>query len=290
MFFRTIRRGFTLVELLVVIAIIGLLIALLLPAVQAAREAGRRSKCCNNLHQFGIALHVYADVHGHFPRAYDAVPSGWPPGWSWSAYILPYLDQPGLSQQLGVGYKQFAGGTLPPTAASQTALETFICPSDSTPVTLNHRKGNHAKSNYRGVNGTESSLTVSFQAETHRNGVLFANGDLALGRITDGTSNTLVIAECKLEPTAAGKKACLWVGMRGLVDGLVRVSDTTWFINREPQWRINGTGEQAPSSNHLGGAQFALCDGSARWINANIAGDTLEHLATRDDGQPVGDF
>ena len=85
-------RGFTLVELLVVITIIGILIALLLPAVQAAREAARRAQCCNNMKQLGLALHMYHDARGMFPPSEDNTGS-YGEGWAWSMRILPFLEQ-----------------------------------------------------------------------------------------------------------------------------------------------------------------------------------------------------
>src|SRR5262245_60359640 len=123
-------RAFTLVELLVVIAIIGVLVALLLPAVQAAREASRRSQCQNNLRQIGIALHNYHDVELSFPINYR--PKGTTfvndyATWSWMQGILPYMEQGNLSSTLSPSNAMSLAGNL---AASDTVIKTYICPSD----------------------------------------------------------------------------------------------------------------------------------------------------------------
>src|SRR3954465_15349455 len=102
------KRGFTLVELLVVIAIIGVLVALLLPAVQAAREAARRTRCINNLKQIGLALHNYHDALGSLPMGYTAWPGPDPhataPGWGWAALVLPRLEQAAVYDAINIGW------------------------------------------------------------------------------------------------------------------------------------------------------------------------------------------
>ena len=104
-------RGFTLVELLVVIAIIGVLIALLLPAVQAAREVARRARCGNNLRQLGIGLHNYHSVYDCFPPGYLGDANTYKaPHWSWSTFLLPYLEQQPLYNVLGVSTLTFGNG------------------------------------------------------------------------------------------------------------------------------------------------------------------------------------
>ena len=126
-------RGFTLIELLVVIAIIGVLIALLLPAVQASREAARCTACRTNLRQMGIALHHYHDAHGCFPPAYLGNLADWSgPHWSWSAFILPYLEQQPLYELLGINTQPFGygAGFAPPCPLTQQSLDVFVCPSD----------------------------------------------------------------------------------------------------------------------------------------------------------------
>lgn len=147
---RSVRRGFTLVELLVVIAIIGVLVALLLPAVQAAREAARRSQCTNNLKQIGLAIHNYHDVYAGFPLPYvglygfQAPPNDDGDNWefnyhSFTEFILPYMDQLTVYNQInfqvanfdGTGSTSFRGhtGASGNAVAISTAIPTFVCPS-----------------------------------------------------------------------------------------------------------------------------------------------------------------
>ncbi len=212
-------RGFTLVELLTVITIIGVLMALLLPAVQAAREAARRTSCRNNLHQMGIGLHSYHSLHGFFPPAYLADVNTWTnPHWSWSTFLLPYLEQQPLYDVLGVRTQAFGGGAsfAPPCAATQTSLSVFVCPSDNGPA-RNPSKSLHAKSNYRAISGSQGSTTVTYNLLTNYNGVFFLNSCTSTAAITDGSSNTLAIGECALDPSGQTYVGTLWAGMAGSI-------------------------------------------------------------------------
>jgi prepilin-type N-terminal cleavage/methylation domain-containing protein/prepilin-type processing-associated H-X9-DG protein len=289
---RSKARGFTLIELLVVIAVIAVLVGLLLPAVQAAREAARRARCANNLRQIGVGLQDYHVTHGAFPPGYlGSLADYTGPHWTWSAYLLPHLEQQPLYQALAVATQQFASGVsfAPPSVEGQMRLEVFICASD-TGETLNHRKGFYAKSNYRGVTGSQALLRTTYDALANQDGVVYLNSLVSIGEILDGSSNTTAVGECMLDPQPQGHVAALWAGMRGTQGGSVYISDTMWFVNSDPAFRINGSGDQAFSSRHPGGAQFGFADGSVHFLQETIDGTTLERLASRNDGQPVGDF
>lgn len=286
--------GFTLVELLVVIAIIGILVALLLPAVQMAREAARRTQCRNNLKQVGLALQLYHQSHGCFPSAYFAHPDYWHPSWSWSTLTLPHLEQQPLYDALQVGQAQLHGGTgfATPTADMQIALDMFACPSDGR-ATTNPRKGDFGRSSYRAVKGSIVDIETTYESAINQNGVMHCNSGHRIGDIRDGSTNTIIVGECVLDPgdpNNDGKVGAIWAGMRGEVTDDVYISDTCWFISGDPDWKINGLKKQAFGSRHSGGANFGLADGSVQFLSENIDAATLSHLADRADGEVLGEF
>lgn len=276
------RLAFTLVELLVVIAVIGVLVALLLPAVQHARESARRTQCQNNLRQMVIGLHHFADTHGHLPSAYEA--AGTNPGWGWGSAILPYLEQRNLFDAAQIATASFGSGTnpAPATSLTQTKLALFRCPSDFTP-SLNPVRLDHGLSNYRAVAGP--LLPTTFVADFDYGGPMYQNSKLRLARITDGTSNTLIVGECIFD-VRVDKRAALWAGMTGLRDGTVWVSDVMWAVD-DSAANVNGPAPQAFSSRHNGGAFFAFCDGSVRFLFNGGDAAVMKWLAGRDDGTLV---
>ncbi len=224
------RKGFTLVELLVVIAIIGILIALLLPAVQAAREAARRSQCSNNLKQIGLALHNYHDSYKTFPFSWMVyLPSGGlgmdTNAQVWGTRILPYLEQSALYDQYDSRYPSFNEFAAIPAVAQnltviQTPISAFVCPS--TPGSADSRiydadlnpaypvTWRCAPSDYSAITGVLGAFaTAAYTGWTgsgSRSGVLQFNGHdpntgsvelgkSRIGDIKDGTANTAVIGE-----------------------------------------------------------------------------------------------
>lgn len=293
------RIGFTLVELLVVISIIGLLLAMLLPAVQAAREAARRMSCTNNLKQVGLALHLYHDTFQSLPVGWEAfAPStGLPdfegePGWSWSARILPYMEQ-------GALFGQKVHLDLPITApvnaeARVYEVRAFRCPSDLgettfvlgqdpswpgpyTPVEL-------AIGNYLGMFGTTEPHASVVNGICLGNGTFMHHKWLRLADITDGLSQTLIAGErCSKHAPST------WVGaVAGGEHGECRlIGIATYPPNSEADaehWNHNF------SSMHPGGTNFLSADGSVRLIPSTIAPEVYQGLATRAGGEIVQNY
>ncbi len=286
------RSAFSLVELLVVIAIIAILCALLLPAVQAARESARAAQCKSNLRQIGLALHQHHDTFGSFPAAFLGRPDRWYSSRTWTVSVLPYLEQAALFDELDRSPAPFDEQTPwadQPTATTRKTLSVYTCPSDTGPD-WNHRKSHHAKSNYRGILGNETQLICSYPTLIDQLGLMYVNSHVSLSEVTDGSSHTLAAGECRLDPGDEGKRGAIWAGMRGWADETLWLSDTVWWLNAEPDWLLNGPGEQAFSSRHPGGVHFVFVDGAVQLIADTIDGRTLECLAARNDGEPIRDF
>jgi prepilin-type N-terminal cleavage/methylation domain-containing protein len=288
------RAGFTLIELLVAIAIMAVLVAILLPAVQFAREAARRVQCSNHLRQQAIALHNFEDVHKHFPSAYETTGSipgiEGVPGWGWGAWVLPFLEQQNLYDAARPQAARFGNGANPvqPDEITATSVRIFRCPSDTSPD-KNPQRLWHATSNYRAVAGPVS--LADFAVDYDYGGVMYQNSRTRLARVTDGTSQTVVVGECILDERI-DKRAALWAGMTGTRSmrpanlPTVWVSDVMWGLDDDAAY-INGPAPQAFSSRHPGGAFFALCDGSVRFVSDSGEKSALKWIAGRDDGQAV---
>ena len=270
---RRTKHGVTLIELLVAIAIIGLLIGLVMPAVQNSREASRRLACRNKLRQIGIALHNRESTYGVFPAGY--VNHEDTAGWGWGTMILPQLDQMPMYNSLNVSSVDFDGV---PTPNTQTGLSVFICPSDSGPK-INSERGNHAKSNYAGVAGSEE---IEHWAQKG-NGIFYVNSNISLSQVTDGISNTFAVGERRY---GGRQKGAIWVGKYAPTV----FASTIWNCGKAQPHRINGTKEWAFSSEHRGGANFLMCGGSVRFIRQTIDVAIYENLAQRDNGNVIGSF
>jgi prepilin-type N-terminal cleavage/methylation domain-containing protein/prepilin-type processing-associated H-X9-DG protein len=288
------RPGFTLVEILVVLAIIAVLIGLLLPAIQKARESSNRLKCENNLKQIGIGLHGYHSAHGCLPPAFKNSPGGLEPGWGWNAFLLPHVEQDAMYNALGVGTTMFGGGSNPanPTALTAQRLNLFRCPTDLGPD-ANPFRNNFGTSNYRAVAGPGGVRATGDQQDTTNfpnvfygdqdlGGVMFQNSHVSFEQVKDGTANTLAVGECSYD-AATNKWACIWPGFIGQYNGGVMVSCTMWVVDASTA-TINGSAPQAFSSRHLGGAFFVFCDGSVRFARDSTDPNVLIWLAGRDDG------
>jgi len=302
------RNGFTLVELLVVIAIIGVLVALLLPAVQAAREAARRMQCGNNLKQIGLALHNYHDTYRQFPSGYVVdLTSGVTANaesWGWAALTLPFLEQSNLHDRLGITQRSlqalFATGNGS-RALWETSLNSFICPSDSgysapgrVHANRNFNDGTGATlggltapvlpglSNYPGVAGHRDVVGV-----TANTGIFYGNSGVRIADVLDGTSNTFAVGERETFRSRSGT----WIGVRNPSGGSTRgVNVVTGHshpklndVTAANPWNTDRIGGgEGFGSLHPGGAHFLVTDGGVRFVP-----ETIQHFWAPDPTQMI---
>ncbi|MEZ6032507.1 MAG: DUF1559 domain-containing protein [Planctomycetaceae bacterium] len=230
------RSAFTLIELLVVIAIIAILVSLLLPAVQQAREAARRTQCKNNLKQIGLALHNYESTYTTFPMGDCSVNygAGDVPQASVQAYILPYLD--GNNNYATFNFNYQVNGNANNTQARIQFIPSFHCPSDPG-GTRNFIASliDAASSNYMQCMGSHSDhagyvVSGTTTPRTSRHGVFSRNSRIRIGDITDGTSNTALFGEIKKGPNHTGSLLAIAAGDPRDFQVATRVT-TTWTGN-----------------------------------------------------------
>jgi prepilin-type N-terminal cleavage/methylation domain-containing protein/prepilin-type processing-associated H-X9-DG protein len=284
------RSGFTLIEVLVVIAIIGVLVGLLLPAVQMAREAARRTQCTNNLKQMGIALISYHDTVGVFPMGYAArgpfvdglTDTG--PGWSWASMILPQMDQRPLFA--AINFSLDVSDPANATAA-QTRLTAYLCPSDVPPSTsfavangAGIELARVAPSSYTAcVGGEETAADLGYDGRGKGRGVFYRNSATKMTDIRDGASATALVYE-----RCWGKGQGTWTG--AVPNAQIRVGPLNTSPNpptrdvfaptlvQSHSHYINfdideDCGMDDVSSLHPGGAHFLFGDGSVRFQKSN---------------------
>jgi len=289
------KTGFTLVELLVVVAIIGTLIGLLLPAVQAAQESAKRSRCQNQLKQVGLALLNYHDAKKTFPPGQVSAT-----GFAWGTYIMPYMELDSLYSQLDltkpIGYTGGSGTTWVYTgnailgSGSVANVSQVRCPSSkSLPATIvinwpswakqTYMLTNAAVASYQGNGGPWDNSSASFAWNDARFRGIFANDSrIRLLDVMDGTSKTMLAAENRLfaEDNADGMGE--WFGWCDNTSG--SAANPKWFV----RWCEKAMNQTDPlnyqrnlnfGSMHLRGAHFVFCDGAVRFLN-----ETIEHTAT----------
>jgi len=300
------RKGFTLVELLVVIAIIGILVALLLPAIQAAREAARRTECNNNLKQLALGVHNYHDTYKVLPPGYVRYHGGViqrnRSHWGWGALILPHLEQQALYDQLdviGVSLQEAAAdtGTGGKLSLMKEPIDAFRCPSDTGPeinsvternlIDSNGTDRSVSLANYVAVNSNRhdnlerAASNAAFTIATDNSGAGGPKEALSFSNILDGTSSTLALGEraFKVKNPNGSLHNC-WAaipfGVRNneYNNGNNGIGTTLGGLGQ----KINGAGgswngdgcRRAFSSQHPGGALFAFCDGSVHFLSQDI--------------------
>lgn len=291
------RRGFTLVELLVVIAIIGVLVALLLPAVQAAREAARRMQCSNNLKQIGLGMHNYHDTFLKFPAAASAYGHGL----SWHVSILPFLEQGPLYDRFNLSVTGWHSNN----AAAVFPVETYFCPSGTVRESLLEGEEYNGQrlptAHYYGVSGPKggnpNGAAYEFDAEPSGHGgyarqgvlgLLEKGGQRAFRDVTDGTSNTLLVGELSWKD--ANSYRAWHRGTRG--DGIGAdgggFKNVNYAINAYAYDGATNWNDISFGSQHPGGALFLLCDGSVRFLNENINMANYRAAASRNGGEVLG--
>jgi prepilin-type N-terminal cleavage/methylation domain-containing protein/prepilin-type processing-associated H-X9-DG protein len=313
------RKGFTLVELLVVIAIIGILVALLLPAVQAARESARRTQCVNNLKQIGIAFQNYHDAMRRLPPGYLAAgpyvdgQTDTTPGWGWAAFLLPHMEQ-------GPVY-QLASFTLPiqqpaNAVAVQTRIAAYLCPSDTVPDAAYAVPnpsgvvvGSAGPASYAACTGSDAFEVFAATGD----GVFYRNSGTTFADIRDGTTFTILAGD-----RAFGISKGIWAGamdngtvVRGQYNVCQPIVAGTYLqaagltlahahLNNAVFDGNDGAGLDDFSSMHPAGSNFVFGDGSVHFIQT-IESDgpngytseclIYQRLGTRADGLAVpGDF
>lgn len=309
------RSAFTLVELLVVIAIIGILVALLLPAVQAAREAGRRTQCLNNLKQIGLAVHNYHDVHQVFPFGQGGTGNRY----SALSLLLPFMEQNNLHSQIDF--------TQPPAAAindvpRRMEVPMFRCPSDlRNPLPATGGATNYMANKGSGIvwqlaTGPNANLP-------NPNGVFFMTSAIRFADVLDGTSNTAAFSERVLADGSNGivspladvffhpgapntpdeaKTLCDALDITNLANQFPLFMGAPWMDGQHtylhattPNSRSCGfftilRAVMPPSSRHPGGVNVLLCDGSVRFAASTVDLATWRAVGSRDGGEVVAGF
>lgn len=301
-----IRRGFTLIELLVVITIIGVLIGLLLPAVQKVREAASRLRCGNNLKQLAMGLLGYQEAFQCFPQG-GGDPGGENPAvrpfyFSWTFHIYPYIEQDNLHKKVPndsmIDVNTVAGGAAILKSLDTTIIPPFYCPSRRTPK-LYH---GDAICDYGGNTGTGVAAS---SATSKPDGVIIGNNfakyvPIRIESILDGASNTMILGERRIniaaitagtdcydnEPAARPASDCDVLRRAQSIAGGTWLTPAQDTNAPDPQncGTFGGGGLCQFGSSHPGGMMAALCDGSVRRIAYGVDATIFKNLCVRNDG------
>ncbi len=314
---RTTDRGFTLVELLVVIAIIGILIALLLPAVQAAREAARRSQCSNNLKQLGLAVHNYHDTFKVFPPGVVAARlnagTTFPTNMSWMPLLLPFMEQAPLYDQLQPYIVTRASSNFP-SAIMNTVIAGLTCPSDPNKgkKTTIHGEADPPPDNNDGFcgnyllcNGSEQVTEGTGGNSFRMNGMFYYLSNTNMAMVIDGTSNTVMSAEVLVVPETSTSHRD-WRGRYYRAEHLSSIFSTYLPPNTTSADLCRtcqaGSPYYAPCtastptqvlyarSRHPGGVQAGLADGSVRFVSETVNTATWQAAGTREGHETPAEF
>lgn len=309
------RRGFTLIELLVVIAIIAILIGLLLPAVQKIREAANRMSCTNKLKQLGLAVHNYHDTNSMFPHngsrtftnSGQSCCGAGTLNWSWIARVLPHIEQDNLFREANVSETTTLNANATVLGALARRIPTLICPSDSSPptrtdaanlegltISITNYKGvsggNWGDGEARWLNGTPNGPFGATGTSSHA-GILNGNGIffradylrvLTFAGITDGLSNTYMIGEDI--PTL--NNHCSWPYGNNAV-GTCGIGPNSKQTNGQPYGAGDWPNVYSFRSRHTGGLNFALGDGSVRFVRDTIDITAYRAMASIAGGEQV---
>jgi prepilin-type N-terminal cleavage/methylation domain-containing protein/prepilin-type processing-associated H-X9-DG protein len=296
------RYGFTLIELLVVIAIVGILIALLLPAVQKVREAANRAKCANNLKQMGLALHNYHDSYESFPPGQVENPKKH----VWTAYTLPYFEQDNIYRQYDFAVHWYQD---PNTNVVVLPLKIFQCPSappDRVEDPQDQRAGVTVPascSDYGAIGNVDQALVdngfIPGPLPAKPNGVLADQHPTRIAEITDGTSETMVVGEIAGRPThyVTGGKVVPYdpahpvygAGWADWDNGFQIHGSAGDGLTEPGPCGVNCNNNKGIYSFHPGGANILFADGSVRFLRETVSIATVAALATRNGGEVVSD-
>ncbi|MDZ7616611.1 MAG: DUF1559 domain-containing protein [Patescibacteria group bacterium] len=307
--------GFTLVELLVVIAIIGTLIALLLPAVQAAREAARRMQCSNHMKQISLAMHSYESAHkrfppGHLETGYDG-PS-YRHQFTFAAYILPFIEQQNVYNMIDFKLASADAANKP---AGAIRIDTFICPSD--PIFEGYPEDGYAPTNYLANQGIKAACRLNCPTDNACTGVFGHNTFMRGSAITDGLSNTLCVSETlkgdgnvatladnfiiipsgssftaddideaqSLVPNSS-IRACRWIDGKTYYN-MFNASRSPNDPRVDCMGPGNGLSNFAARSAHPGGVNASMMDGSVRFLPDSLDVNVMQALGTAAGGEAV---